>query len=174
MDAPVLAGALLDRIGRSYGRTEGVEGTNRRQLIGLAALMAVLVVSISLVGYGTAQADSAYHTERLELTPLGDETGSGQVINIHANGPVVGALERYQLKKAMPNTSYDVWLVVGGEDFEVTATIETDAHGNGHGSARFSADELEPFSGAVLPVKWELRINGIVAYEKTTTIVTID
>lgn len=150
-----------------------VERSNSR-LIGAAAFMAVLVVSTLLVGYGTAQADSVYHTERLELSPLGAETGSGQVVNIHANGPVVGALERYQLKKAMPNSSYEVWLVVGGEDFEVTATIETDAHGNGHGSARFSAEELAPFSGAVLPVKWELRVNGVVAYETTTTIVTID
>lgn len=150
-----------------------MELSHRRRLIGPVVLMAVLVISV-LVGYGTALADSAYHTERLELTPVGAETGSGQVINIHANGPVVGALERYQLKKAMPNSSYEVWLLVGGADFMVTATIETDAHGNGHGSARFSADELAPFSGAVLPVKWELRIGGVVAYETTTTIVTID
>lgn len=136
--------------------------------------MAILVVSILLVGYGTARADSVYHTERLELTPLGTETGSGQVINIHANGPVVGAQERYQLKKAMPNSSYEVWLVVGGADFTVTTTINTDARGNGHGNARFSAEELEPFSGAVLPVKWELRLGSVVAYETTTTIVTID
>jgi hypothetical protein len=151
-----------------------VELPIRRLQIGPAALIAVLVVSILLVDYGTAQADSAYHTERLELTPLGAETGSGQVINIHANGPVVGAQERYQLKKAMPNSSYEVWLVVGGADFMVTTTIKTDAHGNGHGSARFSAEELEPFSGAVLPVKWELRLGGVVAYETATTIVTID
>lgn len=150
-----------------------MELSHRRRLIGPAALMAVLIASM-LVGYGTAQADSAYHTERLEFTPLGAETGSGQVINIHANGPVVGAQERYQLKKAKPNSSYEVWLVVGGADFMVTATIETDAHGNGHGSARFSADELAPFSGAVLPVKWELRVGGVAAYETTTTIVTID
>jgi hypothetical protein len=146
----------------------------RRMQIGPAALIAVLAVSILLVGYGTAQADSAYHTERLELTSVGAETGSGQVVNIHANGPVVGALERYQIKKAMPNSSYEVWLVVGGADFIVTTSIETDARGNGHGSARFSAEELEPFSGAVLPVKWELRLDGVVAYETTTTIVTID
>lgn len=151
-----------------------MEPSNRRLLIGPAALFAVLVVSILLVGYGTAQADSAYHTERLELTAVGAETGSGQVINIHPNGPVVGAQERYQLKKAMPNSIYEVWLVVGGADFMVTATIETDPHGNGHGKARFSAADLEPFSGAVLPVKWELRIGGVVAYETATTIVTID
>jgi hypothetical protein len=151
-----------------------VEWSNRPLLKRSVALVAVLAVLILLVGYGTAQADSAYHTERLELTPVGAETGSGQVINIHPNGPVVGAQERYQLKKAMPNSSYEVWLVVGGADFMVTDTIETDAHGNGHGSARFSAEDLEPFSGAVLPVKWELRTGGIVAYETATTIVTID
>lgn len=150
-----------------------MEVANRR-VTALAALIAIVVASVLLVGFQTARADSAYHTERLELTPVGPETGSGQVINIHANGPVVGALERYQIKKAMPNTSYDVWLVVGGEDFEVTATIETDAHGNGHAKARFSAADLAPFSGAVLPVRWELRIGEVVAYETATTIVTID
>jgi hypothetical protein len=148
--------------------------SNRRLLFGPAALMAAVVVAFLLVGNGTAQADSVYHTERLELTPIGAETGSGQVVNIHANGPVVGALERYQLKKAMPNTTYVVWLVVGGADFLPTATIETDRHGNGHAKARFSADDLAPFSGAVLPVKWELRVEGIAAYETATTVVTLD
>jgi hypothetical protein len=56
----------------------------------------------------------------------------------------------------------------------VTASIETDSRGNGHGKARFSAADLEPFAGAVLPVKWELRIGGVVAYETATTTVTID
>ena len=149
-------------------------------MIGPAALMAAalmaaaVVVAFLLAGHGTAQADSVYHTERLEFTPTGVETGSGQVVNIHANGPVVGALERYQLKKAMPNTTYVVWLVVGGADFLPTATIETDRHGNGQAKARFSADDLAPFSGAVLPVKWELRVEGITAYETATTIVTLD
>ena len=136
--------------------------------------MALLVAAFLLVGYGTAHADSVYHTERLELTPVGGEAGSGQVVNIHANGPVVGALERYQLKKAMPNASYEVWLVVGGEDFEITATIETDRHGNGHAKARFSADDLAPFAGLMFPVKWELRLGGVVAYETNTTMVTLD
>lgn len=145
-----------------------------RRVTGLAALIAIVVASVLLIGFQTARADSAYHTERLELMPMGVETGGGQVVNIHPNGPVVGAQERYQLKKAMPNTSYDVWLVVGGADFMITATIETDAHGNGHGKARFSAVDLAPFSGAVLPVKWELRIGEVVAYETATTIVTID
>lgn len=150
-----------------------MEVSNRR-VTGLAALMAIVAALVLLVGFQTARADSAYHTERLELAPTGAETGAGQVVNIHPNGPVVGAQERYQLRKATPNTSYDVWLVVGGADFMVTATIETDAHGNGHGKARFSADDLAPFSGAVLPVKWELRIGEVVAYETATTIVTID
>lgn len=148
--------------------------SNRRLVIGPAALIVAVVVAFLLVGHGTAQADSVYHTERLELTPTGVETGSGQVVNIHANGPVVGALERYQLKGALPDTTYVVWLVVGGADFMPTATIETDRHGNGHAKARFSADDLAPFSGAVLPVKWELRVDGVAAYETTTTIVTLD
>lgn len=134
----------------------------------------ILAASMALLVAATAQADSVYHTERLELTAVGAETGSGQVVNIHPNGPVVGAQERYQLKKATPNATYEVWLVVGGADFMMTTVIETDSHGNGHGMARFSAADLAPFAGAVLPVKWELRIGGIAAYATATTTVTLD
>jgi predicted secreted Zn-dependent protease len=155
-------------------KEELVESSSRRLRLGPVALTALLVASILVAAQGIAQADAAYHTERLELASVGGESGSGQVVNIHPNGPVVGAQERYQLKKAMPESSYEVWLVVGGADFMVTSTIETDARGNGHARARFSAEELAPFSGAVLPVKWELRLDGVVAYETATTIVTID
>ena len=141
----------------------------------IGVLLASSLLFTLVVGVGVASADDVYHTERLELAPVGQgETGSGMVVNIHANGPVVGALERYQIKKAQPNTEYVVWLVVGGEDFMPTASIVTDRNGNGHGKARFSAADLAPFSGAVFPVKWVLRNAGEDAYETPTTIVTLD
>lgn len=138
-------------------------------------LVAAVIVG-AFAAPGSALADSAYHTERLEFEPVTvSETGSGMVVNIHPNGPVIGALERYQLKKAQPNTEYDVWLVVAGADFLQTATILTDRHGNGHAKAGFSAADLAPFSGAVLPVQWVLRTDDINdAYTTEVTIVTLD
>jgi hypothetical protein len=124
---------------------------------------------------GMAIADSAYHTERLELTPVvAGETGSGMVVNIHPNGPVNGALERYQLQKAMPNTAYQVWIQVAGEDFIQTSTLTTDRHGNGQAQAGLSAADLAPFSGAVLLVNWVLRTEAGDAYRTDVTVVTLD
>lgn len=138
-------------------------------------LVAAVIVG-ALAASGSALADSAYHTERLAFEPVtGSETGSGMVVNIHPNGPVIGALERYQLKNAQPNTEYDVWLVVAGGDFLQTATILTDRRGNGHAKAGFSAADLAPFSGAVVPVQWVLRTDDINdAYATDVTIVTLD
>lgn len=137
-------------------------------------LVAAVIVG-AVAAPGSALADSAYHTERLALAPVtGAEAGSGMVVNIHANGPEIGALERYQLKKAQPNAEYQVWLVVAGDDFMQTATIRTDRHGNGHAQAGFSAADLAPFSGLVVPVQWVLRTNGNDAYETRITTVTLD
>ena len=147
----------------------------RDQRVVLIACLSVLLTLV--VGTSTAGADSVYHTERLELTPVdgSGETGSGMVVNIHPNGPIVGAQERYQLRDAMPNTDYVVWIVIGGGDFLPTATIHTDRHGNGHAKARFSAEELAPFSGAVIPgVKWVLRSGGDDVYETPETTISID
>jgi hypothetical protein len=143
----------------------------RIRLIAAATALAAGTLAITP---GVAAADGAYHSERLELAPVGGETGSGMVVNIHPNGPVNGALERYQLQKAMPNTDYHVWIQVAGDDFVQTATITTDEHGNGHAKAGFSAADLAPFSGAVLPVNWVLRTDAGDAYRTDVTVVTLD
>jgi hypothetical protein len=139
--------------------------------------MCLSVLLTLLVGTSSANADRVYHTERLELAPVAgsDEAGSGMVVNIHPNGPVVGAQERYQLRNATPHTEYVVWIVIGNQDFMATATLHTDRHGNGHAKARFSAEDLAPFSGAVIPgLKWVLRSGSADAYETPETTVSID
>jgi hypothetical protein len=146
----------------------------KRGRIRLVAVATALAAGTLATTPGLAAADSAYHTERLELMPVGDETGSGMVVNIHPNGPVNGALERYQLHKAMPNTSYDVWIQVAGTDFMRTATINTDRHGNGHAQAAISAADLAPFSGAVLAVNWVFRTEAGDAYRTDVTVVNLD
>ncbi len=84
---------------------------NLTVFVGAFALL--LTLSTSVV------ADQVYHSERLPftLTDAGAFVGhpelrSGQVVNIHPNGPVNGALERYMINGAKPNTSYQVVLQV--------------------------------------------------------------
>ena len=102
----------------------------------------------------------------------------GQVVNIHPNGPVNGALERYQVVRAEPQTSYDVWIQFCSDgafaDFMRTAGIVTNRQGNGHARAKFTAAQLEPFSGATVSIRWVLKSGGVIAYTTACTTVTID
>ena len=52
-------------------------------------LTVVAVLAATLVA--VASADSAYHTERLELRGLNGAPGGGMVVNAHPNGPIVYA-----------------------------------------------------------------------------------
>src|SRR5690606_7017344 len=119
--------------------------------------IAVLAVVAGLAGASVAVADKAYHTERLpfSLTDAGAQAGhpelrSGHVVNIHPNGPVVGAIEQYMLNGAKPRTTYGVILTayvldngectddVAGPDFPITTgTITTGPSGNGKDSFVF-------------------------------------
>lgn len=145
----------------------------RRTLIALPLVVLGMAIGV------TAQpvvADRVYHTERLELAPLvALEDGQGQVVNIHANGPVIGALERYQMVGATPSTDYEVWIdFCGAGPFIQTTTLSTDKHGNGHAKAGFSAEDLAPFSGATVEIQWVLRTGGADAYATPCTTVVID
>jgi hypothetical protein len=55
------------------------------------------------------------------------------------------------------------------------AALRTDRHGHGHAKGRFSAEDLAPFSGAVIPrLKWVLRSDRADPYETRETTVWID
>jgi hypothetical protein len=99
-------------------------------------------------------------------------------VNIHANGPVNGALERYQVAGAAPSTDYEVWIQFcedgGFADFTQTAVLATDARGNGHASAAFSAADLAPFSGVTVTIRWVLRVDATDVYATSCTSVSID
>jgi hypothetical protein len=84
------------------------------------------------------------------------------VANIHPNGPVNGALERYMVNGAAADARYDVVIVVHTDAactdvfmLLPTTSVATNGHGRGHGQAKFTADDLIPFSGAQLFVHWE-------------------
>ena len=150
---------------------------------GLGLIGAILMSSIFV---GGVAADSVYHTERLILEPVGDATGSGFVVNIHPNGPVVFAQERYALRGAEPNTSYTVWLQIDATgvacDFDgLTIQMKADLRTNGAGNATSPADFFFQPGGippclrnASFPIHWDVTDGETLAYQTDSTIVTLD
>src|SRR5436190_15849360 len=67
-------------------------GGEMRHFFGLI-IVAVLAATLA----AAASADSAYHTERLDLHGLNGAPGGGMVVNVHPNGPIVYAHEVYTL-----------------------------------------------------------------------------
>lgn len=144
------------------------------RLIRLVVLVTVLVAGTAI----PAGADAVYHSERLELTGQADPHFHGQVVNIHANGPVNGALERYHVIGAAASTAYAVWIQTCDDgqfaDFVQTAVLTTDEHGNGHASATFSPADTAPLSGQTFSIRWVLKSDGAIVYATRCTTVTID
>jgi hypothetical protein len=149
------------------------------------------LIAVSVLGFTAATAalaDQVYHTERIdfELTADGDAAGhpelrAGHVVNIHPNGPVNGALERYLINGAMPGATYDVVLEAfgggcGGPSLftMTTATLDADANGNAHGDVTFGPADLAPLSGATVGAQWTLIAGGVDAYRTACTTVVID
>jgi hypothetical protein len=109
----------------------------------------------------TGFADQLFHSVRLPfvLTLEGANAGnpplrSGQVIDIHPNGPVYGAHERYMVNGAKPNHSYDVILRIFDVDADDcqgtpfpgfdplhTVTLETNQNGVADGKFDFPAGD---------------------------------
>jgi len=140
-------------------------------------VLTVMAIAVLATG-GTAAADGVYHSERLSFAGAADPAFHGQVVNIHENGPVNGALESYQVVRAEPSTGYEVWIQFCEDanftDFTQTAVLTTDMRGNGHASASISAAELAPFSGATVTIRWLLRVNAADLYATPCTTVIID
>ena len=155
----------------------------QRSILALVGVLALVLTPPTAV-----VADQVFHTQRLSfsLTEFGALAGhlelrSGHVVDIHANGPVIGALERYMINGAAPNTSYQVILHLfeGGCEGEQialvpTATLETDAQGNAHGKVVFTPAQLAPFAGMVFGVRWTLVAGGIIAYQTPCIVVAVD
>jgi hypothetical protein len=135
-------------------------------LTGAAALLTVGAAS-------TVTADSVYHTERIALEAIDDAPlRSGSVVNIHANGPNVYALERYLLNGALPNHHYVITLNVHVFDPDCATDavpffslpISTNAAGNGHTKAPTIPPE------AVAGLAGEHGVNWIVEDEQGTAV----
>ena len=141
----------------------------------------VIAATAALAGafVGTAAADRVYHTEHLELSGVGGAPGGGMVVNIHSNGPNVYAHEIYTLRNAVPGT-YQVVLnlfptslnCTGSSTAIPTATIATNARGNGQADVKFTPADAAALRGMTISIKWT--VAGPAMYDTTCTVVTLD
>ena len=143
----------------------------------ILVFMATAVLAATFVGPATA--DRVYHTERLELTGVGGARGGGMVVNIHPNGPNVYAHEIYTLRRAVPGT-YQVFLNVFPTSLNCTrqtaalptATIRTNAIGNGRADVKFTPQDVASLRGMRFSISWT--VAGPATYVTACTVVTLD
>lgn len=86
--------------------------------------IALAVVLLLTVGSGVALAKA----QKLDLNEIGTDSGSGFVIFNDNSGPNNVNIQM-SLKRAEPNTEYDVYVHVGAPDAYV-ATVKTNRKGN--------------------------------------------
>ena len=143
--------------------------------------------SLAAIGVATtpAHADRVYHTEHLELAPVGGAPlRSGFVQNIKANGRVVYAHEIFMLNGARPRTTYTVTRSFFPFDTDCSgdngvfatdvATLTTNRSGNAKGDLFVRPEEVAGFEG-VHGVKWTVHSTGaVIAYQTRCTAVTLD
>ena len=151
-----------------------LEGGSMRHIL---VLVATAVWAAAFVG--TAAADRVYHTERLELSGVGGAPGGGMVVNIHPNGANVYAHEIYTLRHAVPGT-YQVSLnlfptslnCTGPTAALPTATITTNAVGNGWADVKFTPADVGAFQGMTFSISWT--VAGPATYVTACTVATLD
>jgi hypothetical protein len=143
----------------------------------ILSLVAVTVGAAALAG--AAAADAVYHTERLELAGLAGAPGDGMVVNVHTNGPQVYAHEIYTLRGAVPGT-YQVILNVFPTSLDCTgtalafptATLVTNARGNGRADVKFTPEDVAGFRGLTFSLSWT--VTGPATYVTGCTVVVLD
>ena len=133
----------------------------------------------------TALADQVYHSERLALEAVGGALGSGFVVNIHPNGPLNFAQERYGLRGAEADASYSVFLVIDASAIPncaslrilMAADLQTNAAGNGTTPADFvfRPGGVPPcLRDMSFPIHWEVEHGGTVTHRSAVITVTLD
>jgi hypothetical protein len=148
----------------------------------LTLVLALSTVSIAALALPAA-ADAVYHSGHIPFAPVGEAPlRSGFVENIHANGPNVFAHEQYLVNGAEPNATYDVVLTISIGDptctspsFAITtATITTDAAGNGTANHVFTPADAASLRGLLLGGMWQLVEGGTVVYATGCEAVQLD
>lgn len=145
-----------------------------------AALVAAMATMAVVPG---ARADQVFHTERIPLIPVnGAPLQSGFVVDIHTNGPVISALEHYQLNGAMPNTTYQVVSQISFDPDCATTpltlpdgTLQTNAAGNGElARTPITPDQVAGLGGLTIGINWQVLQGGAVVYQTGCIPVRLD
>ena len=150
----------------------------------LLVVVAAAMLSVGLM-VAPALADAVYHSRHIELLAVGGSPlRSGFVENIHGNGPNVFAREVYVLNGAQPETTYQVTLEIFALDPSCTgdpaavvstATITTNAAGNGRGAAVFRpADVPAVLRNATHGIIWTVSDTSGVVFSSGCEVVTLD
>jgi len=146
-------------------------------------LTAATLCAFVVLNAGSAFADSVYHASHVELNPVsGASLRSGFVENIHANGPTVYAHEQYVLNGAAPNTTYQVVLMVFPGDPTCssapltipTATIQTNAAGNGTAYHVFRPADADGLRGTTVGGIWTVSAGGSPDYQTGCETIVLD
>jgi hypothetical protein len=150
-------------------------------------LLSIALAFSMTAGVGPhAWADAVYHSERLPFSAaLADGHPTleyGAIVNIHPNGPVMGAIQRFTVVGARPNTVYSIFESIFPDCSEGAprllvlprGTLTTDARGNGQAEFVISAEDLAPYAGLTIGAQWTLEDAGVVAYYTPCTIGSID
>jgi hypothetical protein len=147
-----------------------------------SAAMAIFVVAVLA---SPAAADRVYHSEHLELTPVGGAPlRSGFVENTKAQGPRIYAHEIFVVNGAVPNATYTVTRNFFPFDPDCSgengvfksdvANLTTNASGNARGDAKITPMDVAGLEG-VHGVFWTVsNAAGMVVYHTACTAVTLD
>jgi hypothetical protein len=158
--------------------------TAPRRWFPLAVVTAAAVLT-SLSGTA-AYADQQYPSQHYDLTPIsGAPLQNGFVENIHADGPIVFAHERYVLNGASPDSLYQVVLSIwtsnltcsGSPTFQLhPAELQTNATGNAEAGHTFSPQDVEQAGllGHTVSATWQLWTSGSPSYETGCAVVPLD
>jgi hypothetical protein len=145
-------------------------------------MLAGLVAGAALIVAPGAFADQVFHTSHAAVHAVaGAPLQSGFVNDIHTNGAVNSAREEYHLNGAQPNTTYQVQLVIYGDQscagspFLIfpTATVTTNGAGNGNADTTFPAGppNTPPLQVGIV---WQFIANGAPVYATDCVQVSID
>ena len=160
-------------LGVEHCRIPAKKGETMRLIVIASTVVVALILAAG------AAADSVYHSTRIPLRGVGDAPGGGTVVNIHANGPVVYAHEVYLLDHAEPGI-YQVMIHIypasqdcTGEVLDLpTATLETNADGNGRADVKFTPTDADGLRGLTVSAFWT--VEGPASYTTDCTVITLD
>jgi hypothetical protein len=145
--------------------------------------VSVAVCAIVALSAGPASGDAVYHSGHYDLASVSAAPlRGGFVENIHANGPNVYAHEQYVLNGAVPNSSYEVVLLIFPGDTTcsstpvslATATIQTNLAGNGVAYHVFTPADAESLRGLTVGLVWTFVAGGSVDYRTGCETIVLD